>query len=282
MTVTAAEAHYILPPRMQYERADLPLLIPGYPLQPENWLQFTPPVLPLPAGSDLAEDWYVYWAIAKRLGRTIKYAGTDLDMQKAPTTEQLLALRMKGARVSFEELTHQASGTIFANDAWRVLPARPDATAKFDVMPADVAQEMAAFRAAPPLRNKSYPFLLSSRRIRDSFNSNGMQLSKVRARNPSNALRVHPDDLAALQLSSGDQISIASEYGRIVAQVKADATMRPGVVSMAHCLGGLPGAPSVDGENVNLLIDTTRRVESINAMPRMSAIPVRLAGAASE
>jgi hypothetical protein len=56
----------------------------------------------------------------------------------------------------------------------------------------------------------------------------------------------------------------------------ADETLRAGVVSMAHCWGGLPDSGSLDGDNINLLIDCASDVEAVNAMPRMSAIPVRL------
>jgi anaerobic selenocysteine-containing dehydrogenase len=276
MTVTAALAHYILPPRMQYERADLPLLIPNFPLQPENWLQFTSAVLSPPLQSDLVEDWYVYWSLAKRLGFTITYAGTELDMGNSPTTEELLKLRLKGARVSFDDLKRYPSGAVFRNDAWRVRPPRSEMGARFDVMPSDVAGELAAFHAAPALHSDAFPYLLSSRRNRDTFNSNGIQLAKVRARNPSNPLCVHPDDLVALHISPGDRIKITSEHGSIVATTKADPSMKRGVVSMTHCWGGLPDDDARDGDNVNLLIDSTSCVEAINAMPRMSAIPVGL------
>jgi anaerobic selenocysteine-containing dehydrogenase len=281
MTVTAALSHYILPPRMQYERADLPLLIPNYPLQPENWMQFTPPVITPPAGSDVVEEWFVYWSLAKRMGLTIKFAGTELNMRTPPQTEELLALRLKGARVSLEQLKGYPSGAIFHNDAWVVSPARSDVTAKFDVMPADVAGELAQYAASAMRKNGAFPYLLSSRRIRDTFNSNGTMLAKVRTRNPDNPLRMNPDDLAEIGARPGERVEIASEHGRIVAAAKADATMRRHVVSMTHGWGGLPDDEARDGDSVNQLIDDTLHVESINAMPRMSAIPVRITRIAS-
>jgi anaerobic selenocysteine-containing dehydrogenase len=281
MTATASLAHYILPPRMQYERADLPLLIPNYPLQPENWLQFTPPIIAPPENSDVVEEWFVYWSLAKRLGLTIRFAGAELNMQVPPTTEELLALRLKGARVSFDELRSHPSGAIYHNDAWVVRPARGDTPAKFEVMPGDVAGELTEYRASMNRRDKAFPYLLSSRRIRDTFNSNGTQLANVRSRNPDNPLRMHPDDLVEVGVAPGDRVEIASEHGRIVAAAKADATMRRRVVSMTHGWGGLPGDDERDGDSVNLLIDGAHHVEAVNAMPRMSAIPVRIVRIAS-
>jgi anaerobic selenocysteine-containing dehydrogenase len=104
----------------------------------------------------------------------------------------------------------------------------------------------------------------------------------VRARNPSNAAFLHPQDLAALGVTAGDTIEIASQRGRIQAIARADETMRLGVISMAHCWGGLPDSGSLDGDNINLLIDSTSDVEAVNAMPRMSAIPVQLRRASRE
>ena len=278
MTITARLADYVLPPRMQYERADLPLSIPNYPLQPENWLQFTPAVIGPPMGSDLTEDWYVYWSIARRLGCPITFAGEVLDMATPPTTEDLIALRLKDARVPFETLRALPSGGIFENDAWRVAPSAGGG-ALFDVMPIDVLGELEEFERAQVDEGR-FPFRLTSRRLRDNFNSNGPQLSGVRKRNPYNALHVHPDDLAELGVAEGDAVMVASEHGTITARVQPDGGMRRKVVSMTHGWGGLPGDPARDGDNVNLLIDSSRHIERINAMPRMSAIPVSLAAAA--
>jgi len=272
MTATARKAHYILPPRMQYERADLPLLIPNYPLQPDNWLQFTPPVLAPSAGSELTEDWYVYWSIARRLGRQIVFAGEALDMTRTPSAEQLCALRMKGARVDFAEVRDSPSGRIFVNEAWRVREPEAPGGATFSLMPEDVAEELAAYGATTP-RSDDFPFLLTSRRVRDIFNTNGRQLDAVRRRNPVNPVFVNSADLARLGLAAGDGVTIRSEYGAIQAVAQADDTMRPGVAAMSHSWGGLPGPGE---QSVNMLVDSRRHVEAVNAMPRMSAIPVRL------
>lgn len=278
MTATGLKADYILPPRMQYERADLPLLIPNYPLQPENWLQFTPPAVALPKGSDLTEDWYVYWSIAKRLGKQIVFAGEPLDMEHAPTAEDLIALRLKGARVDFEELRRHPSGALFASETWRVSePAKPSG-ATFCVMPDDVADEIARYEGYQG-RSDRFPFLLTSRRVRDVFNTNGLQLDSIKARNRFMPIFLHPDDLAGLGLAEGDEVVIRSEHGAIRAVAELDDTMRVGVASMSHSWGGLPDAAA---EGVNLLVDSTRQVEVVNAMPRMSAIPVHLSRGGEE
>lgn len=272
MTATAMKADYILPPRMQYERADLPLLIPNYPLQPENWLQFTPAVLKPPVGSDLTEDWYVYWSVAARLGRQIIFAGEALNMVTPPTAEALCGMRMKGARVDFDDLRQQPSGKIFASNEWTVKEPETQSGVTFNLMPDDVAAELNEYGLSAG-RSEAFPFLLTSRRVRDIFNTNGMHLDAVRQRNPVRPIFINQDDLARLGLRDGDLVRIRSEHGAIQAVAQADDTMRSGVAAMSHSWGGLPDA---DEQSVNMLVDTTAHVEAVNAMPRMSAIPVHI------
>jgi anaerobic selenocysteine-containing dehydrogenase len=60
--------------------------------------------------------------------------------------------------------------------------------------------------------------------------------------------------------------------------VKADDTMRPGVVSMTHMFGGLPNDHDVirDGSSVNQLTSDDVVYDRFSGQPRMSNVPVRL------
>jgi anaerobic selenocysteine-containing dehydrogenase len=78
-----------------------------------------------------------------------------------------------------------------------------------------------------------------------------------------------------MQLEPGDAVEIASAHGAVQAVVQPDARVRPGVVSITHSWGGLPDQ-SGPGVNVNLLISCETDVQPINAMPRMSAVPVTI------
>jgi anaerobic selenocysteine-containing dehydrogenase len=87
--------------------------------------------------------------------------------------------------------------------------------------------------------------------------------------------------MASLGIGSGDRIEITSDSGRITAVAAADETVRSGVLFLSHAWGVLPDDASdemggVEMACVSLLIDSSRDVEAINAMPRMSGIPVNI------
>lgn len=286
MTPTAKYAHYILPPKMQYERADLPISLPGFTLLTDNWSQYAAPVIDPPAGSEVCDEWYPFWAIAWRLGFAIDYLGKGpLPMDRVPTTEELLAIRMSDARVSFDEVKRHESGHIWDFDDAVVQPERPGMSGRFDLMPGDVAEELEQFLAATvsagDIRSngKQFSHLLTCRRLRNVFCSNGTELPHTRKLLPYNPVYLHPDDIRALGAASGDAIRITSDHGSIHAIIRADDSLRPGVVSLPHGWGGEPVEPGEDWDgaaNVNLLIAADRDFDTVTALPRMSAIPVNL------
>src|SRR3546814_18173894 len=85
---------------------------------------------------------------------------------------------------------------------------------------------------------------------------------------PYNPAFLHSADLAARGIAAGDLIEIVSAHGRVSAIASVDDAVKPGVVSLAHGWGALPGSnedPAVTGTAVNALIDTDRYYEPINA-----------------
>lgn len=285
-SLTSHYADYILPPLMQYERADLPMYLPGFANWPGAWAQYTPPVIHPPKGSDLVEDWYVYWAIAKRLGKTITYNGTKaLDMENRPDTDDLLEIILHGAPHTLDGLKQQPHGFHATIEQDVVLPAEDGANGKFEPMPPDVADELRQYldddsKPGAWMRDgKSFTHLLASRRMRDFFNSNGRFVGTVRKRNPYNPAYLNPEDMAELGLKDGDKVEIRSAHSQVVAIVEEDASLRTGVVSLAHGWGALPGSNAnvqETGTAVNALADNARNVEPINSQPHVSAIPVNI------
>ena len=285
LTETARLSHYVLAPTMMYERADLPLSLAGYPLYPENWAQYTAAAVEPPKGSDVMEETLMMWEIARRLGLSIFYDGKEhLGTDEPPSRQQLLEIRLRGSRFTLDELKALEAGVVVDAPDLVIREARPGADARLDVMPADVAAELADFlasgadhMAAGADGSPHFSHLLSSRRLREVFCSSGRHLSAVRKRRPYNPAFLSAEDMHAMNLQNGDRVRISSEFGSIDAFAETDVGLRRGVVSLAHGFGGLPQDDPDNGACVNLLIDTRNHVEPINAMPRMSGIPVNIA-----
>jgi len=279
MTNTARLSHYIIPPRLMFERADLPSRdYEGFVLfQP--YAQYSAAVAAPPPGSEVVDDWFVFWDLARRLGRTIVFDGVALDMEQAPTTDQLLAILARHGAVSFDELRRHPQGRIFDVPAMTVEAGDPHGGARFDVMPDDVERELQqVLRQAPG--GGGFDHRLAVRRLREVQNSMYHRLPAIRRRQPFNPAFLHPDDLAAQGLTEGDRIAISSAHGRITAIVEADASLRPGVVAVPHGWGPLPdedaGGEAEPGCNPNLLLSAEQGLDPINAMPVMTAVPVRI------
>jgi anaerobic selenocysteine-containing dehydrogenase len=165
----------------------------------------------------------------------------------------------------------------------RVLPPSGNG-GKFEVMPDDVQAEIRAFAASRPISEtvgsgSDYPLRMISRRIREVSNTSCRDIPSARKRAPYNPLCAHPADLAALGIGDGEAIWVASDNGRIPAIARGDETLKPGVVSMTHGFGWLVGEEhdyEQRGSSISLLVSLERDCEPLQAMPRMSGIPVRV------
>jgi anaerobic selenocysteine-containing dehydrogenase len=283
-TETTALADYVLPPTMLYEKADLTFGLEVFSLE-QPYAQYTPEVAAPPAGSDLASEGYIAWSLAQRLGVPFNFYGTHVDMARPPSDDELLAIIAGGGNVDFETLRREASGgKLFAE-----LPCPPvlppdEAAGLFEVMPADVADELAAFArtrsAAEELAyGGRFPLRLICRRIREVSNTSCRHFPSARERVPHNPLCAHPDDLDRFGLVDGDQCRVTSPNSSIPAILRADRTLKRGVVSMTHGFGGLAGEEidyRLSGASTSLLVSLDRDCEPLQAMPRLTGIPVRL------
>ncbi len=277
MSETARLSHYILPPKLQFERPDLPIYLFESGIFPTPYTRYTDAVAAPPAGSDVCDEWRVMWALAARMGLPIEYLGTMLDMATPPSEAQLLELTLGQAPVSLGEVKRHPHGYFHA-EVQCALPADPATAGRFTLVPGDVAREFAALRselAAPA--DTAFAFRLSSRRSRHRMNSMGATVPGLRRLLPHNVANMNPADMAAGTIAAGDWIEIRSAHGAIDLLAEADPTLRRGVVSVHHGFGGLPDDDIAGaGASPNLLISTDSDLQTINAMPRMTAIPVNI------
>ena len=168
----------------------------------------------------------------------------------------------------------------------RVEPDRSGRTAQLQLLPEGVADEITEVFEESIWRNgkivdedKEFTHLLISRRLTHVFNSSGQQLSNLQKKGTTNPAYMNPDDLKALGVESGKLIEIQGAYGMLVGVAEAAKDVKPGVISMAHAWGDLPGNwgdVRQKGSSTNRLIDDHKTYDKITGQPRMTAIPVNV------
>ncbi len=284
MTPTAKLSHYILPPKLQYERPDLPLWLYEMLLYPIPFTRYSEAVAKPPPGAEVSDEVEVFWGLTKRLGLQMTIAGVPVGMDAPPSVEDSLKIAARHAPVPWEEIKAQPRGAVFEGEPQYAAPADPATAGKFTLADADIVAEIAevaAEKTAPgkiASNGQLFTHRLASRRHRDRFNSTGNLLSGVKKRVPYNVAYLSPDDMAEKAIETGDWVELISDSGSVRAIAESDETLRTGVVSLIHGFGDLPDNSDylTDGVSTNLLISTDRDLQTINAMPRMSGIPVNI------
>jgi len=280
-STTARYAHYILPPKLNYE---IPT-ISAYEIAKffKPYTQYSAGPANPPAGSEVLDEHYIFWSLGKRLGLQLHLADAPLNMEAAPTVDEMLEIWTRDAQVPLSEVKKYPHGHIFDVQPQFVQAGTSDA--RFALFPYDVEDELADV-ASEPFDDAglkidhgiAFTHRLTCRRMRNVINS-VTYLPNTRKRHPFNAAFLHPDDLAALDIQTGAEIEITSAHGSVTAIAMPEDKLRPGTVSMTHGFGGLPDdttSPQEVGSNVGLLISLEQDLDAITSMPRQSAIPVNL------
>jgi anaerobic selenocysteine-containing dehydrogenase len=279
---TVALAHYALACKLSLEKADATV---GSDLRfAKPFAQYAPAIVS-PQG-ELVEEWEVFWGLAARM-RTpwdltariglpipLNFSGdTVADSSTAkPTSWDLWNLLCSGGRVSLEELARHPHGLALEIEPQFVAESG-DPGDRLDLGNSLMMEELER-AASTPLDD--WPFHLVSRRMWEYHNSWGQDIGTLREKIPVNPAFVHPDDLIALGVASGDRIRITSAAGSVEAEAREGPELRRGVVSMAHCWGDALGTDaSTVGSNTNQLVDHAEPSLFVG-IPRMSAIGVRL------
>lgn len=303
MALTARLADYVIATKMTLETPGMTQRVEalkyytvgiGYPTP---YAQYSPRIVPPPPGSDLIEEREFYNGLGKRMGLSltmgVKYGFGKFD--EAPpvvidmaqndnlTTEGLYEKICENGRFKLEEVRQYPHGHIFeVNDTVQAKDA--DCDERLDVGNGHLMAELdavLAFDFEAEHAASDYPFRLISRRSNNFLNSAGRSLPGTRLSRGKryNPLFMHPQDLTELGLKSGETVTITSRHDRIPSIVEADETIRPKVVAMYHCFGGLieeDGAFVEQGSNVGRLTPTDIEYDPISGIPRMSNIAVSI------
>ena len=280
MSPTSRLADYVLAPKLCLEREDVTLLTDIWHDVPYS--QYTETVVE--AEGDKIEEWEVFWELGKRLGLDLVLDnGTPLDMVNRPSKFDVLKGITTGSRVPLEDIRAREGGSIFDVEDVIVQPADPETAQRLELYPDGLSEELADAHAdLTAATNADYPHLLISRRMKNTYNSTGPELTLLGQKGTTNPAYINPTDLAALGIADGDIIQVRSERGSIPAVAAASKDVRSGVVSMAHCWGDAPDAEQTDervrkiGSNTNRLIDNRKHAEKYSGIPRQSCIPVAI------
>ncbi len=272
---TAKHADYVLPGKMCLERADVPILCDTWYELP--YTHYTPAIVDGPEGSDLLEEWELYWEIAARLGTPIKLAGGELPLDRKPTKDEVLACMLAGGRIPFSEVQKHRGGTVYTEVEQIVQPADANCDKRFEMAPEGIVEELAEVRRESLA--DAFSHRLISRRLRQVYNSSGKDLPDSRKKGTTNPAFMNPGDLEELGAHSGDVLEIASAHAMIYGVAEAAEDVPAGVISMAHAWGD-PSANPKDvrdiGASTNALISNEVNFDPITGMAQQSAIPVNV------
>jgi anaerobic selenocysteine-containing dehydrogenase len=305
---TARMADYIVATKMTFETPSMTQVTevikyfhPGYGFR-APYAQYTPALLDPPAGSDLIEDWQLYYRVAQCLGLSLNVVNVfgrmgahleapiqvvPLDMEHEPTTDELYEIMCRDSHVSLDEVKRHPHGHVFEELLdLRVGPSDDDCEDRLDVGNVDMLAELGEIleRAQTAVVDNDRPFLFVPRRENRVINTTGRTLPGLMRGRHYNPAFMHPDDLSRLGIAVGEVVEIRSEFDSITSVAEADADLRPGVVSISHNFGGIPGEdedPRIDGANTNRLLRTDVEYDRYTGQPRMGALPVAIVPVAS-
>jgi len=274
MSATAQLAHYVFAPKLTLERDDVTLL--ADPWYEEPYSQYARAVVA--TDHDVIEEWEVYWELAQRLGLDVVIGDTHFNQPERPSKFDVLSAITAGSRVPIAWLRDHPGGHSFPEHKVTVEGPGPGA-GKLQFFPEGVAQDFADALQPAPAEDRFNLRLICSR-SKYVLNSSGRSLSLLQKKMGStNPVLLHPDDMAALGLEEDCLVEVHSSHGTIPGVARAYDRIKPGVITMHHSWGPLPGPGADDkvrefGANTNRLIDNRANTQRYTGMTQQSAIPV--------
>lgn len=134
--------------------------------------------------------------------------------------------------------------------------------------------------ATEAMPDSEFPFILMAGERR-SYNANQIYRDPAwRKIDPHGAMRMHPDDAAALSLGEGDAAVCESDTGRISVVIEHDEAVRRGTVTLPHGYGMRFRGGAVIGPELNRLTRSDH-CDPLTRTPYHKYVPVRLSPAVS-
>ncbi|HJP40513.1 MAG TPA: molybdopterin-dependent oxidoreductase [Dehalococcoidia bacterium] len=288
MSETAKRADYVIAPKLSLEAPSVTRpnenvgASTGYP---EPYAMYAPTVVSPPSGSDVIEEWEFFWGLGKRMGFQLRVAGTEVNMETRPSSDEMLEYLCAGSRIPLSEVKKYPHGHIFEDSAIKVMPRVAGMAPQLDIGNDVMVGELGDIRAEPLTEGGGYrpgeefTHRLVSRRMVEVYNSSGQDLTELTKKYTYNPAYMNPVDCRALGLKDGDIIEISSARASIPGVVEEAADVASGVISMAHAWGGPPdedGMVLTKGSHTGRLMFNDRDYDPYTGIPMMSAIPVNV------
>jgi anaerobic selenocysteine-containing dehydrogenase len=146
----------------------------------------------------------------------------------------------------FDAIVAGESGVVFAVDEWgEVLSRVATADRKIHVALPDLLAELAALPATAPA-DAEFPYVLTAGERR-SFTANTIiRDPSWRKKDAAGALRMNPDDAAALGVATGQAVRLTTRRDSVIVSIEVSSSMQRGHVALPNGLG--VGYPAADGE----------------------------------
>lgn len=302
LSATARLAHYVVAPKLTLETPGMSQSAEalkyfganvGYA---EPFAQYAPALVAPPAGSDLIEDWELFYGMAQQMGLALTLVGfygwgaqlesppivTRLDMERKPSTDELYEILTRGSRIPLAEVKRFPHGHVFETVRGVVAPREPSCAARLQLAAPEMLRELdEVAREDWRARHETpaFPLRLVPRRSNSFVNSSGRSLPSLTRGKPWNPAHLHPDDLAALGVASGEVVRVRSPHDAVLAVAEADDSLRRGVVAMTHAFGASPSEPEDPrriGSPLGRLLRLDDGYDPISGIPRMGALPIAI------
>jgi anaerobic selenocysteine-containing dehydrogenase len=180
----------------------------------------------------------------------------------------------------FEAILKEHSGVVFSvneyEESWRFLKHK-DGLVHLEIP--EMLAALAELDAKEPETMSDFPFTLVAGERR-SYNANTIYRDPAwRKSDPDGALKVHPDDAAALGLADGSWARCESKRGAVIVRVEINDSLCRGMVTLPHGYGMeytfADGQRHRTGAQINELTAAEDR-DPIAGTPYHKFVPVRI------
>lgn len=281
-SATAEYADYVFGVRHPFERVDVSKLMDA--TYPFPFGHYTPALVDGP--EETLEEWEVFWGLAARLGIPLRLGGLTADTK--PSSDELLDVMYRHARVPLDELRRHPSGLAFAERTMAAGGVVPNMLGHEDKKMAaghpEVLAELREVRAEHTLegggytRGEDFRFRMITYRMKEVYCSQGQNLPSLASKRPYNPVLMNPASMRDLELEEGDPVWVENAHGQVEGIVEASEDIGPHTIAFAFGWGNPrdPRPAREKGSNVQRLTSDDWRYDSVTGLALQSAIPVNV------